>query len=348
MAWPLPVGTQLVRIWEIPNRSYENQRSMRLIGSLADEHAARTLADHLLTLDITTRLMPGSDGWQIWVHREDKVPQAAAEFAAFQKDPDADVYQGVSARARSLRKQADKVEREHYEKSYDVRYFWSSRDFRRCPVSWLLIVASIAVTLATGFGRGRDDWTRALLIARYEERPLSEIPESGLIEGEIVQNRWIWSNPLVDLRRGEVWRLVTPIFLHFDWLHLGFNMYWMYVLGTVIEIKIKSWRFALFVLVAAVVSNLGQYYSTNLPMFGGMSGVDLALFGFAWMKGMYEPELGLGLSRSTVLMMILFLGFSITAGMNFAHAAHLVGLACGMIIALAPHLIPIGRPAREE
>ena len=50
---------------------------MRQIGTIADETDARTFADYLLTLGITTRLDPLPDGWAVWVHKEDLVPQAA-------------------------------------------------------------------------------------------------------------------------------------------------------------------------------------------------------------------------------------------------------------------------------
>ena len=59
--------------------------------------------------------------------------------------------------------------------------------------------------------------------------------------------------------------MITPIFIHFNLLHLIFNMYWLFALGTEIEFRRKSWRFLLFVFVAALVSNVGQFYFTRGP-----------------------------------------------------------------------------------
>lgn len=39
----------------------------------------------------------------------------------------------------------------------------------------------------------------------------------------------------VDIKQGEVWRLITPIFMHGDIWHLVMNVYWIYFLGSQIE-----------------------------------------------------------------------------------------------------------------
>jgi GlpG protein len=115
-------------------------------------------------------------------------------------------------------------------------------------------------------------------------------------------------------------------------------MLWLFQLGTTIETRRGTWPLLCLVLASAVISNLAQYYLTGLPNFGGMSGVVLALFGYVWMKGLYEPDQGLGLDQNTVLMMILYLGVTMSLDLRMAHFAHLAGLGVGMIVALGPHL----------
>ena len=37
------------------------------------------------------------------------------------------------------------------------------------------------------------------------------------------------------IRRGQFWRLFTTIFPHLNILHLAFNLYWLWIFGTVVE-----------------------------------------------------------------------------------------------------------------
>jgi GlpG protein len=192
-----------------------------------------------------------------------------------------------------------------------------------------LIVISTLLTFASGFGSLTSSVTRTLEIAPID------------VDGQFI--RW---EGLRAIERGEVWRLVTPIFLHFDLLHLVFNMLMLHSLGGLVERRRGWWRFLLLVLVLAVGSNLAEYYiewspaQSGLlqwkenPQFGGMSGVLYGLFGFAWMRGRFAPQQGMELSSQTVVVMlvwfVLCLAGIVGAVANMAHAGGLVlGIALG-------------------
>jgi GlpG protein len=118
-------------------------------------------------------------------------------------------------------------------------------------------------------------------------------------------------------------------------------MFWLFDLGGQIERARGSLYLALFVLAAAIVSNVAQYFWSGPfdggPFFGGMSGVVYALFGYVWIKGKYEPHLNMGVSQQTVLIMMGWLVICMIGVIpHVANMAHFVGLVVGVVTAYAP------------
>ena len=90
------------------------------------------------------------------------------------------------------------------------------------------------------------------------------------------------------------------------------------------------------VLMLAIVSNLGQYLYVERvdpgepQLFGGISGVVCGLFGYVWMKGLYEPEQGMILHPNSVTFGLLWVALCMTGVFGpIANAAHVVGLDHG-------------------
>ncbi|HXA48281.1 MAG TPA: rhomboid family intramembrane serine protease, partial [Burkholderiaceae bacterium] len=130
---------------------------------------------------------------------------------------------------------------------------------------------------------------------------------------------------------GEVWRLITPIFIHFGLMHIVFNMMWMWDLGKLVELRRGTLFLAIFVIVDGVASNLMQYGMTQSPFFGGMSGVVYGLLGFVWMQGKYNPHFGYLLHKPTVVMMLAWYVLCWTGLLGpVANWAHTGGLLIGI------------------
>jgi membrane associated rhomboid family serine protease len=139
-----------------------------------------------------------------------------------------------------------------------------------------------------------------------------------------------------EIASGEVWRLVTPIFLHGGPLHIFFNMLWMWDLSRLVELVKGPLFLGIFVVVTAIASNLLQFVITGSPNFGGMSGVIYALLGYVWMQGKYNPGFGFVLHQSTVIMMLAWYVLCWTGLLgpiaNWAHTGGLVlGVAWGFL-----------------
>ena len=306
----------------------------QLVEGLSEEDAAR-FADYLLTLGVATRVDQGPGGATVWVRDENRLPAARAALEEFRLDPNAEKFRDAGKSAREIRKQNERKDREHARNTVVLRDRWGHRDPKRTPLTLALILLSVVGFGVTQFA---PLWELRLLLA-------SPVP-SAMADSALPRDGWtvsdgrVSSNLVADLRHGEIWRLITPIFLHFGPFHLLFNALWIYDLGGAIEIRRGTIRLAALVVSSAIISNLAQYLFTGSPLFGGLSGVVFALFGYVWMKGMYEPESGLGIHRTTVTLMFLYLAVGLSGGLNtpIAHAAHVSGLIYGILVGVAPHL----------
>jgi len=304
---------------------------MRHIGDLPDEALARRLGDFLLAEGIKTAVEPEDGRWAVWVFDEDHVEQAREEFARFVDDPDDSRYAAAKQATADRRREEERRERQHRKNTVDVRREWERPRFPRAPVTNALFAASIALAATTTSFRGLSSLSLCdrvePLLTKFFLVPMQGVP------GETGKVQYRPQEGLEAVRQGEVHRLVTPIFIHMDVLHLLFNMLWLQILGTAIEVRRGSWRLLGMVLAIAVASNLAQYWWKG-PAFGGMSGVDFGLFAYVWMKSRYEPESGFFMPPQTVFLMIAWMLICYIGPMHIANAAHTVGLAAGMLLSL--------------
>ncbi len=151
---------------------------------------------------------------------------------------------------------------------------------------------------------------------------------------------------LTAVMNGEVWRLVTPIFLHFGILHIVFNMLVMLVFAGAIEKKYGKVYFIIMVLVFAIASNVGQllYAGAN---FGGMSGVVYGIFGYLWMQTKFNPWSGLLIhDQEIIFIMIWFVAAWFGLLGNIANMAHTIGLVGGLAWGYGHAMLVNKRPGR--
>jgi GlpG protein len=133
-----------------------------------------------------------------------------------------------------------------------------------------------------------------------------------------------------DVRAGEVWRLFTPALMHGDVLHLIFNLYWLWMLGSMVENRIRTARYAGLVLFLGVGSNIVQY-QWNGPLFLGLSGIVYGLLGYAYMRGRTDPGSGMGVHETTWVFMLGWMVLGFTGLMSMANGAHVGGLVLGVL-----------------
>jgi GlpG protein len=275
---------------------------MRQAGTLPSQQDAQRFSDYLLSIGISSRVEhTADDSWAIWIHDENQIPLSKQKLDEYLLEPNDERYRTAERVARQAKREAAEKRRKAQKNFIDMRDQWAS-PWRRRPVTMALIVISVLVYLGVGDLRA----------------------ELFFVPSEMLQ--------------GQVWRLVTPIFLHFGLLHILFNMWWLYDLGGVIERQLGSWRFALLVLAIAVSSNAAQFAASG-PGFGGMSGVVFGLFGYAWVRGRLDPTSGLYLRPDVVFWMMAWFALCLTGAVGgVANWAHGMGLGVGALLGYLVHL----------
>ncbi len=336
---------------------------MRHLTSISDESDARRFGDYLAAVGIGNTVEQASSGWSIWINDDDDLERARIELQQFTANPRDVKYQGAGKVAKAQRTRDEKRQQKLRRNFVDVRTSWAKQSWTTPPLTLTLIVICLIVAALTGLGMGfyGDRVIESLSFASTVNRPpdiratrerirrrLEELQQrQPQLTPEQLQ-REMENNPGFnpeyetepdrleplthgEIRRGQVWRLITPIFLHFGPFHLLFNLFWLRDLGSAIERR-KGWPMLLgLALASAIVGNIAQAIASG-PAFGGMSGVVYALFGYVWMKGKFEPWDGLGLLPGTVAAMLFWLVICYSGFVgDIANSAHVAGLIVGAL-----------------
>jgi GlpG protein len=134
-----------------------------------------------------------------------------------------------------------------------------------------------------------------------------------------------------EIRAGQIWRLFTPIFIHFSVTHLVFNMLGMQSLGSAVESQNGRRFYLVLIAFLALASNLAQYIAAG-PAFGGMSGVLYGLFGYIWLRSVCDPASGFYMPRQTIVIALVWFVACFTGVLGpIADVAHTAGLIVGAI-----------------
>ena len=132
------------------------------------------------------------------------------------------------------------------------------------------------------------------------------------------------------IMQGQVWRFITPIFLHGSIVHLGFNMYALFALGPTLERFYKHWRYLVLFLLGGFAGNVLSFMFTKNPSLGAST----AIFGLLGAEGVliYQNREIFGANARRALPQVvmiavinLMIGLSIPAIDNWGHIGGLVG-----------------------
>lgn len=142
---------------------------------------------------------------------------------------------------------------------------------------------------------------------------------------------------------GEFWRLGSSMFLHMELLHLAMNMLALFVIGRMLEARMRTPVFLGIYLLSGLTGSLATvlWHRDDLLISCGASGAILGLFGAALALALNGMHVGVPLRN---LVVSLVLTFAAGAFFSLDNAAHLGGLAAGFPLALLAGLALRMRP----
>jgi membrane associated rhomboid family serine protease len=206
--------------------------------------------------------------------------------------------------------------------------FWSARQ----PV--LVTMSLIVVNLAV--------FVLVLLVTREAAALSGGVTDMHLRLGlsrDVLAQRIAWQSDdggVYITEPGGLYRLVTSGFLHFGIIHIAFNMYFLYVLGPMLEPALGRINFLLLYVASLLGGSLGVVLLDSGGITAGASGAVFGLLAGAavglWRRGVNPFTTGIG----TTLILNLFITFAIPGISIGGHiGGAIAGAICGAVM-LAP------------
>jgi membrane associated rhomboid family serine protease len=144
----------------------------------------------------------------------------------------------------------------------------------------------------------------------------------------------------------EWWRLLTCCFVHFGLLHLGVNMFSLYVIGPLVERMWGSWGYLVLYLVSGLVGSCSMMVFSNFNNGAGASGalwgIMVSVAAWVFLNRNYLPrQLVSAWSRQLLLVFVVNVLISNLPGISAA--AHFGGGIAGLAVAVPLHYVRYSR-----
>lgn len=167
-------------------------------------------------------------------------------------------------------------------------------------------------------------------------QPTDKVYQEGALIGSFP------GSPDLGVAHGQWWRIVSGGFLHENLLHIGFNMYILYILGQMLEPALGRARFALIYAVSLLAGSLGALLVTPHSVTVGASGAVFGLLGAAAveMRSRQIPIMQSGVGG--LILINLIISFTLP---GISWGGHVGGLLGGALAAL---LIQLGNRYRSQ
>jgi membrane associated rhomboid family serine protease len=176
--------------------------------------------------------------------------------------------------------------------------------------------------------------TSALIAVNVLVFLYATVQDPANISGRVTQTHLdlaLYEPAIVD--GGEWYRLITAGFLHYGIIHLGFNMYLLYVLGQMLEPAIGRVKFLLVYTAGLLGGSAGALLLDPLSLTAGASGAVFGLLALAFVGYYLHGANPLTTSIGTLFVLNLFVTFLFSNRISVG--GHLGGAAAGALCAFA-------------
>jgi membrane associated rhomboid family serine protease len=195
------------------------------------------------------------------------------------------------------------------------------------------------------FARGRGSYLAIMTYAILGVTIAVSLAAAFAADGTKIYDALELNKPLI--AAGQIWRLVTVTLLHggpgaenlaFTMIHLGLNMYALYLVGPIVERLYGSARLIAFYLIAAIGGSLATFAFGDAALGTGASGAIFGLFGVVFAATrLHLPMLDAQSRRiasqiGSLILINIILGLSSGITDNMAHIG---GLVAGALLAVA-------------
>ena len=148
---------------------------------------------------------------------------------------------------------------------------------------------------------------------------------------------------------GQCCRMLTSCFLHFNFIHIGMNMFILYQVGVLTEKLFGNVRYLVLYLLAGLGGSVVSLFSHPLSVSAGASGAVFGVYGgllgfLLVQRGVVPTRISLGIGRSAGVFLVYNLVYGLSsAGTDIQ--AHGGGLVSGLILgcALARPMLATGQ-----
>ena len=131
----------------------------------------------------------------------------------------------------------------------------------------------------------------------------------------------------IAITHGEIWRLITPMFIHIDPFHLLCNMYSLYIIGKQVENFVGKAKFVFIYLISGILGSLLSITFSNSLSIGASGAIFGLLGSILYFGSHYRLYLSSVIKNQIIPIIVinLIISFSISGIDFWGHVGGLIG-----------------------